>query len=65
MHKHNLSREIHQDGSLENSNAQWRRSRGGPGVLTPPLFVSVGVHIHMDPPTFLYSKVHFFIENAR
>ena len=42
---------------------QGRRSRGGPGVLTPPLFVSVGVHMHMDPPTFFYSKVHFFSQH--
>ena len=45
------------------SSNQGRRSRGGPGVLTPPLFVSVGVHMHMDPPTFFYSKVHFFSQH--
>ena len=31
---------------------QWRRSRGGPGVRTPPLFGSVGVRLYMDPPLF-------------
>jgi len=36
---------------------------GGPGVLTPSLFGSVGVQMCMDPPTFsavlLYSMVLF------
>ena len=34
---------------------QWRRSCGGPGVLTLPLSVSVGVQLDTDPSTFLPS----------
>ena len=35
------------------SYTQWRRSCGGPGVRTSPLFGSVGVHMYLDPhPTF-------------
>jgi len=41
------------DGKNRMIHGQWRRSCGGPGVLTLSFSVSVGVQLDTDPSTFL------------